>query len=141
MGKDLYSFGQKFVLVWATPLFFKNFKNLLNSHYGNISDPYGQICPITVKTHFIESVTAIQRKPVDPSKEWSYLLSQQIEDWYSTEDSKLFTKTEYTFTAKVFIEATELGDIMMNVDGLTIFQGTETPNENSTTTVDQCGQV
>ena len=90
---------------------------------------------------YIEAVIAIQRKPVDPNKEWSYLFSEQLEDWYSPNNSKLFTKTQYRFNGKVFIDATELGDILMTSGIKDIFQGAESPNETSTTTLDQCGQA
>eukprot|EP01084_Bolivina_argentea_P175722 304236_1 len=87
---------------------------------------------------YITSVSAIQRKPKNISSEWTYLLSEQLTDWYSTKDSLLFTKTQYTFRSKVFIEATEFADIMLT-SGIQVFQGVETPYENSTTTLDQCG--
>lgn len=89
---------------------------------------------------YIESVIAIQRKPMDQSKEWSYLFSQQLEDWYSPNNSTLFTKTQFKFNGKIFIEASEFGDILMT-SGMNVSQGVETPNENSTTCNDQCGQA
>ncbi len=88
----------------------------------------------------IQSISAIKRQPINVSQEWTYLLSEQLEDWYSPNNSKLFTKEEYTFNGKVFIEATEFGDLMMN-SGIQISQGVETPNENSKTSLDQCGQA
>eukprot|EP01084_Bolivina_argentea_P139025 244629_1 len=88
---------------------------------------------------YITSVSAIQRKPINPSKEWKYLFSQQIQDWYSPINSSLFTKTKHIFSAKIFIEGTEFNDITMT-SGIKIFQGAETPYENSTTTNQKCGQ-
>eukprot|EP01084_Bolivina_argentea_P175721 304234_1 len=89
---------------------------------------------------YITSVNAIQRKPINSSNEWTYLFSKQFQDWYSPNDSKLFTKTEYKFNGKIFIEASEFGDIILT-SNINVSQGVETPIENSTTCNEECGQA
>lgn len=91
-------------------------------------------------TGLLTSVTAVQRKPVSGTTGWETLLSNQLDDWYSPDDSSLFTKTVYTFSNFNFvIEATEFGDVLMAAQILTA-QGPETPYENSTKYQSYCGQ-
>eukprot|EP00043_Microstomoeca_roanoka_P010337 m.98202 g.98202 ORF g.98202 m.98202 type:complete len:96 (-) comp14860_c0_seq2:39-326(-) len=58
----------------------------------------------------IESVTVVQRTPVDPSKEYSAPLSEELLDWYSPVDSSSYTKKVFNLTGKVLpsIQAAEL---------------------------------
>ena len=66
-------------------------------------------------------------------------MSQQINDWYNTEDSQYFIKKQYNISGKIFIEGSELGDLMVN-SGVEFIQGIESPYETSVDSVDQCGQ-
>eukprot|EP00042_Codosiga_hollandica_P020305 m.65354 g.65354 ORF g.65354 m.65354 type:complete len:534 (+) comp49789_c0_seq1:3-1604(+) len=86
------------------------------------------------------SLLGVKRTPVDPANEWSYLLSDILEDWYSPVNSAVFTKALVNLTAPVFIEAEEFADLMM-LANVSIAQGAETPFENSTGLESQCGQA
>eukprot|EP00040_Diaphanoeca_grandis_P005538 m.33269 g.33269 ORF g.33269 m.33269 type:complete len:680 (-) comp16786_c0_seq1:136-2175(-) len=88
----------------------------------------------------VVSITATQRtaKAGGPA-EWSQRLSEELHDWYDPADSAAFTKQQLQFTAKVFIEATELGDVLAT-SGLRFAQGLEMPLENSTV-YENCGQA
>eukprot|EP01079_Euglenida_sp_SAG-EU17-18_P011913 gene11913-2172_t len=77
---------------------------------------------------------------VDPRLEWQARLSDDLPDWYSPEDSPRFTKQLLQFSAKVFIDASELGDILMT-SGVPARQGVETPQESSPTCNSTCGQA
>ena len=93
----------------------------------------------------ITSVTAVQRTPVPgaPSgPEWSQRLSVELPDWYSGADSSAFTKETLRLGGprSVFIEATELGDVLATA-GLPWLQGVETPLENSSAVDPRCGQA
>lgn len=89
----------------------------------------------------IASLTVTQRRPRPGVDEWAPLLSQSVSDWYSpSAASPLFEKREITLSAAVFVEATEFGDVLLTA-GLPATQGVESPAENSSTTLDQCGQA
>ncbi len=63
-----------------------------------------------------------------------------MSDWYSTSDSSLFTKSVFTLTARVFIDATELADVLVT-GGIPFAQGFEVPTETSNETNPSCGQA
>jgi hypothetical protein len=94
----------------------------------------------TVNSGAISSLTAVRRTPKAGTTEWSSRLSEELQDWYSPTDSAAFTKETLTLTAAVFIEATELGDILAT-SGLPFAQGIEVPLENSTHYESSCGQA
>eukprot|EP01052_Picozoa_sp_SAG31_P058219 SAG31_NODE_17665_length_662_cov_1.000000_1_plen_193_part_10 len=76
---------------------------------------------------------------VSGSVEWSQRLSKELPDWYSPNSSAAFTKTLFALKAKVFIESTELGDVLAT-SGLPFAQGIEVPKESSTS-YENCGQA
>ena len=69
-------------------------------------------------------------------------MSVELPDWYSKQDSAAFTKETLRFTGKVFVEATELGDVLAT-GALPFLQGIEAPQENSSDTglISACGQA
>jgi hypothetical protein len=87
----------------------------------------------------ITALHLVQRKPKSGTVEWSQRLSDEMPDWYAAADSAAFSKQPITITAKVFIEGTELGDVLAT-SGLPFAQGIEVPFENSTT-YENCGQA
>jgi hypothetical protein len=91
-------------------------------------------------TGAIKSVTVIQRTPRNASLEWTQLLSKELPDWYSSADSAMFTKSTFQLQGSVFIDATELGDVLVT-SGLPFAQGVESPNETDFTTQSTCGQA
>ena len=88
----------------------------------------------------VVSITCVQRTPIDPATEWGQPLSKTVDDWYSPVDSAAFTKQVVTLEGKIFIEATELGDVLVT-GGFPFTQGFEVPYENSTTSNFSCGQA
>jgi hypothetical protein len=86
----------------------------------------------------LTELVAVQRTPRQGVAEWSQRLSDELPDWYSSADSASFTKQRLIIRARVFIEATELGDVLAT-SGLVYAQGIEYPRENSTSYED-CGQ-
>ena len=91
-------------------------------------------------TGAVTSLTVVTRTPVNASTEWSVPLSHSLPDWYSPVDSPVFTKTVYNLTGAVFVEATELGDVLVT-SGLPFAQGMEAPDEDNFTLIDNCGQA
>eukprot|EP00944_MAST-04C_sp_MAST-4C-sp1_P000881 g881.t1 len=98
---------------------------------------------VDVSGNKIMKVNAIARKPVsDMHLKMQY--SEQVEDWYSVEDSSLFKKSELQFlrskskSPPVIIDATENGDILV-VSGAPFVQGNEFI-ESDTKSDDTCGQ-
>jgi hypothetical protein len=89
--------------------------------------------------HRMTALTAVRRTIRPNASEWQQRLSVELPDWYSTDDSQYFTKEVLEIRAKVFIEATELADVLAT-SGLAFAQGIEVPAENSTTYED-CGQA
>lgn len=71
------------------------------------------------------------------------LYSLLPQDWYSEEDSAIFTKTLIRLeglNSLVVVDATEYGDVLV-LAGAAFHQGVETPMESSTNTLDTCGQA
>jgi hypothetical protein len=93
-------------------------------------------------TGAVLSLTAVQRTPKPGAPEWSQRLSAELFDWYSPQQSTAFNKATIKLTGLVFIEATELGDVLAT-SGLRFLQGIEAPQENSSNAglISQCGQV
>lgn len=94
--------------------------------------------------NIIESVSAVQRFERVTFSQWTYLLSETIHDWYSLNDSALFTKQVLTFTritkgTPVIIDGTEFGDILV-LSNAAFRQGVEVPTEDSSTVNDICSQ-
>lgn len=88
----------------------------------------------------ISKVTAIQRWPKGDRTGYEGVFSENVQDWYSFEDSDQFTKKIIIFEGfKVVIDATEFGDIMMTA-GVPTAQGFEYPGENSDMFDSSCGQ-
>jgi hypothetical protein len=88
----------------------------------------------------VTQLQAVRRTPRPNITEWLQPLSVELPDWYAATDSAHYTKRLLTIRAKVFIEATELGDVLAT-SGLPFGQGIEVPAENSTTYEDRCGQA
>ncbi len=116
------------------------------------------------------ALTAIQRHPRPGISGYSQTFSQSLKDWYSPKDSEYFTKEilyiscpESTANASsssqmsqdfpkskapvsstnafcVFVDATELGDVLVLSDAAWT-QGVETPTEDSRQTDSSCGQA
>lgn len=73
----------------------------------------------------VVAVHAIQRTPRDGVDGYDRLPSQELADWYSSEDSARFTKREHRFAGAVFVDATEWGELMALADA-PMLQGVET---------------
>jgi len=67
-------------------------------------------------------------------------LSTEIADWYDPIESAWFTKQVIDLHGKVFIEATELGDVLAT-GKFPYVQGVEIPQEDSTSVNSRCGQA
>jgi len=88
----------------------------------------------------VTSVTAVQRMPQPGIDPWAGAVSAQIADWYDPANSTLFSKRVLRFTGfGVVVDGTEFGDVLATA-GLGTAQGVETPQEDSTTYLDYCGQ-
>jgi hypothetical protein len=93
-------------------------------------------------TNNIQSVTIVSRTPVSNSDEWSWLFSEEVNDWYSTTSSLHYNKEVIEIFADVFIEATEFGDVLAllsPVTGIDVTTGVEIPDELSTESNSNCG--
>lgn len=89
----------------------------------------------------LSSISIVQREPkADGPPEWSQRLSHELHDWFSTDESAAYRKRLVELFGKVFIEATELGDVLAT-SGLPFLQGVETPHETSPTSLSTCGQA
>jgi hypothetical protein len=88
----------------------------------------------------IEYLVAVQRTARNTSLEWTQRLSEELPDWYDPNDSAMFTKQVIQLHGKIFIEATELSDVLVT-GNFSWTQGAEIPYENSTTTQSLCGQA
>jgi hypothetical protein len=89
----------------------------------------------------VVSLHAVQRTPTAAGlPEWSARLSSELRDWYETLDSAAYLKESLVLHGRIFIEATELGDVLAT-SGLDFLQGAETPFENSTAVISTCGQA
>ena len=105
----------------------------------------------------IETIKTISRFPIDldcsgydlyfvvlfflianPSR----LLSDDLPDWYSTENSDRFTKEIRYFTGDIFIDATEWGELLA-LSGADYLQGIAEQYDGDTSGIgnDTCGQV
>lgn len=96
---------------------------------------------ITSKS-FISNIVAITRT-AKSNYTLSIPYSQQVTDWYSSQDSADFFKTIYTFsrtpkTSPIVIDATENGDLLA-LSGAPFIQGNEL-NESSFESLQTCGQ-
>ena len=94
---------------------------------------------IDALTGALTSLTVVTRTPVSIEHEWDVLLSADISDWYNPRDSARFRKQVSTVMAHVFIEATELGDVLATA-GVKTRLGVEVPTEGSGTTDNACTQ-
>lgn len=85
---------------------------------------------------------AVQREPSEGSTGWEHLLSEDLADWYSPEDGPSFRKRRLSFAGfAVVVEASEFADVLMTgLDPTEVAQGMETPMEDSTDLVTDCGQ-
>ena len=90
-------------------------------------------------TGAITSLTAVQRTPREGTTEWSQRLSVELPDWYAATESASFAKKRLLLKARVFIEATELADVLATAN-VPYGQGIEIPYENSST-YENCGQA
>ncbi|MEN9826477.1 MAG: hypothetical protein RI953_2222, partial [Pseudomonadota bacterium] len=99
---------------------------------------------VETKDRRIIAVKAIQRTPVT-GKGYERYFSEDISDWYSTENSKNFTKTVFNFKGSIetqmpiVIDATEFGDVLV-LSGSPWLQGTEDA-DGSLNNNDTCGQA
>lgn len=129
--------------------------NLLNgwinhtvNSYSNLKVFYNTVIKKVSKLNDprkISSVLAVQRQMRSGVDQWRHRLSESLEDWYSTSDSNNFLKTTIIFHGKqssslVVIDATEYGDVLV-LSGASFHQGVETPSEDSSSTIDTCGQA
>lgn len=88
----------------------------------------------------IVSLEAVQRTARANYTEWSDNLSKELAEWYIGTDTERYTKRRLELTGSVFIEATELGDVLV-AGGLPFLQGAESPLETDWVTQETCGQV
>eukprot|EP00730_Choanoeca_flexa_P013337 TRINITY_DN5212_c0_g1_i2.p1 TRINITY_DN5212_c0_g1~~TRINITY_DN5212_c0_g1_i2.p1 ORF type:complete len:656 (+),score=135.69 TRINITY_DN5212_c0_g1_i2:31-1998(+) len=88
----------------------------------------------------VTSIDVVQRTPRDNYTEYSQRFSDIFQDWYSPDDSAYFTKELHTLHGRVFVEATEFGDMLVSGD-FDYAQGIEIPDETSTLLDSTCGQV
>lgn len=91
----------------------------------------------------IVSLRGVKRKPIRGTG-YTNLLSQDLADWYSPVDSKVFKKQVITFTGSknknpVVIDASEFGDVMVLADS-PYLQGVEV-TEDSMDADELCGQA
>ena len=104
-------------------------------HGGARSGAGGTIC----------ALKAVQRSTRDTraGAGWSQLLSESIQDWYAPAPSAAFEKTVLVLSGKVFIDATEFGDVLVTGAAtklrLPVVQGVEETAEASSRMDDKCG--
>lgn len=87
-------------------------------------------------------MTIVNRTPISSSEEWSWLFSEEVDDWYSTQPSYHYNKEIIEISAEVFIEATEFGDVLALLSSVTeinVTTGVETPTEYSIEADSNCG--
>ena len=87
----------------------------------------------------VTSLRLVQRSPRVGTVEWSNRLSDELPDWYTAVPSPAFNKKTITLTAAVYIEGTELADVLATA-GLPFAQGVEVPDETSMS-CENCGQA
>jgi hypothetical protein len=119
----------------------KIFKNTVIKSTSILPDSSSLTTSSSSSVNHISEVIAIHRKSRNDSLTgYENLFSNDFEDWYSSEDSELFTKEIITFSfPKVVIEATEYSDVLIT-SGIEYSQGVEYPTELSDTTDSTCGQ-
>lgn len=91
----------------------------------------------------VSSVTVVTRSPVEASAEWGRLFSEEAADWYSPSPSQYYGKEVTEISARVFVDATEFGDVLAllaPVAGITVTTGVEKPSEDSLSADSNCGQ-
>ncbi len=86
----------------------------------------------------VERLTAI-RRTLRPGQAVGYL-SAELADWYSPTTSARYTKEVLTVRGQVFVDATELGDVLALADA-PYLQGVETVDGSFETRDDRCGQA
>ncbi len=86
----------------------------------------------------IQGLTAIQRTL--RSGQSVGFLSSELADWYSPANSTQYTKQTLSITGRVFIDATELGDVLALSDA-PYLQGVETVDGSFEIQDDRCGQA
>ena len=99
---------------------------------------------VETKNKQIISLTAINRTPIKGTGYERYL-SEDLNDWYSAQDSPNFRKTTLTFKGRgesmpVFIDATEFGELLV-LSNSPWLQGTEHADGALTHDNDSCGQA
>lgn len=70
------------------------------------------------------------------------MFSAEVDDWYSITPSEHYNKQVIEITAKVFIEATEFGDVLAlltTVVEINVTTGVEQPDEFSPNADSNCG--
>lgn len=87
----------------------------------------------------ITAIVAIRRTPRREGQGYDRLLSEDLEDWYSAEDSDRFTKETLRFQGVIFIDATEWGEVLA-LSGAPYLQGAEA-SEDSLVSDDRLGQA
>ena len=110
---------------------------------GNLRVYYNTVISdsnINSETGNIDEVVAIKRSSKSVEEEWSRNLSEELPDWYSTEESDSYFKTSLRFSGfQSVVEATEFGDILMT-SGVRVAQGYEYPTEDGPALNTGCGQ-
>ena len=96
------------------------------------------VVAVQSRASLVTSVQVVQRTAKSNTTGYEHLLSDQLADWYSASDSSFFTKVTLSFQARVFVDATEFGDVIGNL-GKSV-QGMESPDEDSQAYLSQCGQ-
>ena len=114
--------------------------NASNASNNSNNNDSGSSSGSISSTTSITSLTCVQRTPRPNTTEWSAPLSRELSDWYDPQDSPAFTKKVLQIRAPIFIEATELGDVLATA-GIRYTQGVEVPNETSNTSLAHCGQA
>ena len=102
------------------------------------------VSDVEIVDNTIMKINAISRTPLS-DKHLHLRYSEQVNDWYSAEDSELFQKTQIQFarsttssSAPIVIDATENGDVLV-VSSAPFVQGNEFI-ESGTESDDTCGQ-
>lgn len=122
---------------------------------GNLKIFYDTVVKSVVKdrsvTGPISSLTAIRRTPVNGNSAanatagYEVFLSEQLEDWYSPEDSARFRKRTIEFQGRsgrlpVVIDATEFGDVLA-LSTSSFLQGVEVSDGSRDILDSTCGQA
>ena len=62
----------------------------------------------------VDGLMLVTRSDISTSPTWSRRLSDELEDWYSPQPSAVFNKSSMVVRAKIVIEATEFGDVLVS---------------------------